>query len=153
MHEEVLTSRRSLRQKALTPKYKSFEPGGESVCPSCHISDDLKITYRNSQQPVYTTRTKGARCDACRKWRQRKGGSINSVILPNGSSLGRDSVLDIFKVLHIVGVVKVQDTNDERRLRIVQSAQKLVNDATAYNEGWVELRSSTGELQRRALQV
>ena len=68
-------------------------------------------------------------------------------------SIGQDSALEIFKVLHIVGVVKVQDRNNERRLGVIQSAQKLVDVATAFTEGWVELRSSKEELQRRALQV
>jgi hypothetical protein len=68
-------------------------------------------------------------------------------------SITRQSALEVFRVLHLVGVVKVQDKNEERRLGVMQAALKLVDAANAYNEGWVELRSSTAELQRRALQV
>ena len=125
----------------------------DAVCAACHISKEQKRSYGQAQRAEYTNRTTGTRCDACRKWRQRKGTSINNVSLPNQVSISRQSALDVFRVLHIVGVVKVQDKNEERRLGVMQAALRLVDAAIAYNEGWVELRSSTAELQRRALQV
>jgi len=125
----------------------------DAVCAACHISKEQKRSYGKAQRPEYTNRTTGTWCDACRKWRQRKGTSINNVSLPNQVSITRQSALEVFRVLHLVGVVKVQDKNEERRLGVMQAALKLVDAANAYNEGWVELRSSTAELQRRALQV
>ena len=125
----------------------------DAVCAACHISKEQKRSYGQAQRAEYTNRTTGTRCDACRKWRQRKGSSINNVSLPNQVSISRQSALDVFRVLHIVGVVKVQDKNEERRLGVMQAALRLVDAAIAYNEGWVELRSSTAELQRRAFRL
>ena len=68
-------------------------------------------------------------------------------------SMNSENAIAVFWVIHIIGVVKVQDWNEARSARILQAAKNLVGCAQSYPQGWQELRSPTNELQRKVLQV
>ena len=68
-------------------------------------------------------------------------------------SIDRQNAIAVFRVMHLIGVVKVQDRNEARSSRMLQAAKTLVGCAQAYPQGWQELRSATNELQRKVLQV
>ena len=68
-------------------------------------------------------------------------------------SINRENAIAVFRVILIIGVVKVQDWNEARSARILQAAKNLVGYAQSYPQGWQELRSLTNKLQRKVLQV